>query len=165
MAIQARHRRRACLAVHPRLREVRCAPSLRLIAIPLPTSPRGTPSVAAATSPPRGAMRVVGYDVVRKQWGNGLRYETDYQSITGWPKPTACAQTMVQAKPGQVSKGRIALRRVPGQSPVNPRFTPPIGGEGDGGASAPSGRGLRSPSRPPSGLERRTTKRPASKMP
>jgi hypothetical protein len=30
------------------------------------------------------------------------------------------------------------------------------------GASAPSGRGLRSPSRPPPGLERRTTKRPAS---
>jgi hypothetical protein len=60
------------------------------IAIPLPTSPGlGT-----------------------GERGDGLRYKTDYRSTTGWPKPTACVQTMVQAKPGQDSKGRIALRRV-----------------------------------------------------
>jgi hypothetical protein len=106
---------------------------------PPPDLPWGTaPSAAAAASPPRGAMRVVGYDVVRKQRGTGCVPEQTIQV-----KPAVRSRWNVYHDgPGEAWSG---FERA--DSAAHPRLR-----EGDS----------RPPPDLPRGLERRSTKRPAS---
>jgi hypothetical protein len=103
----------------------KCAARPRYVQLTSPSRPPpGEPPLSLRRHLPPGGRW--GLSVTMWFASNGGRVALRYRlSEHNWlAEADGMCITMVQAKPGQDSKGRIALRRVPGQSPVNPRFTP-----------------------------------------